>query len=64
MSDIADIIAGELKVSRGTAYDLMREALKDASEKTCYCMNCEELGKQVTALRLSLEVERGFKGQK
>ena len=26
--DIADIIAGELKVSRATAYDLMREALK------------------------------------
>lgn len=26
--DIADIIAGELKVSRGTAYDLMREALR------------------------------------
>jgi hypothetical protein len=29
--DIADIIAGELKVSRGTAYDMMREALKEAS---------------------------------
>jgi hypothetical protein len=28
--DIADIIAGELGVSRGTAYDLMREALADA----------------------------------
>ena len=28
--DIADIIAGELKVSRGTAYDMMREALKEA----------------------------------
>ena len=28
-TDIADIIAGELKVSRGTAYDMMREALKD-----------------------------------
>lgn len=27
--DIADIIAGELKVSRGTAYDMMREALKE-----------------------------------
>jgi len=30
-TDIADIIAGELKVSRSTAYDLMREALKEAS---------------------------------
>ena len=29
--DIADIIAGELGVSRGTAYDMMREALKEAS---------------------------------
>lgn len=29
--DIADIIAGELKVSRGTAYDMMRETLKDAA---------------------------------
>lgn len=29
--DIADIIAGELKVSRATAYDLMREALKEAA---------------------------------
>jgi hypothetical protein len=29
--DIADIIAGELKVSRGTAYDMMREALREAS---------------------------------
>jgi hypothetical protein len=28
--DIADIIAGELKVSRGTAYDMMREALEEA----------------------------------
>jgi hypothetical protein len=27
--DIADIIAGELKVSRGTAYDMMREALAE-----------------------------------
>lgn len=25
--DIADLIAGELKVSRGTAYEMMREAL-------------------------------------
>ena len=32
--DIADIIAGELKVSRGTAYDLMREALAEA-ERPC-----------------------------
>ena len=31
IADIADIIAGELKVSRSTAYDLMREALKEAS---------------------------------
>ena len=30
--DIADIIAGELKVSRGTAYDLMREALKQTEQ--------------------------------
>jgi hypothetical protein len=30
-ADIADIIAGELKVSRGTAYDMMREALREAS---------------------------------
>jgi hypothetical protein len=29
--DIADIIAGELGVSRGTAYDMMREVLKEAS---------------------------------
>ncbi len=29
--DIADIIAGELKISRATAYDLMREALKEAA---------------------------------
>jgi hypothetical protein len=29
--DIADIIAGELKVSRSTAYDMMREALREAS---------------------------------
>ena len=28
--DIADIIAGELKVSRWTAYDMMREALAEA----------------------------------
>lgn len=28
--DIADLIAGELKVSRGTAYDMMREALAEA----------------------------------
>jgi hypothetical protein len=32
-TDIADIIAGELKVSRGTAYDLMREALKELDEQ-------------------------------
>jgi hypothetical protein len=29
--DIANIIAGELKVSRATAYELMREALKEAA---------------------------------
>ena len=29
--DIPDIIAGALGVSRGTAYDMMREALKEAS---------------------------------
>ena len=29
--DIPDLIAGTLGVSRGTAYDLMREALKDAA---------------------------------
>jgi hypothetical protein len=28
--DIPDLIAGALGVSRGTAYDMMREALKDA----------------------------------
>jgi hypothetical protein len=53
-TDIADIIAGELKVSRGTAYDLMREALKEASlvepvcEKDpqgCWNVRCQ-LGKK------------------
>lgn len=37
--DIADIIAGELKVSRGTAYDMMREALAEQQEpvaKVCH----------------------------
>lgn len=29
--DIPDLIAGALGVSRGTAYDMMREALKEAS---------------------------------
>ena len=27
--DIADIVAGELQVSRATAYDMMREALRE-----------------------------------
>ena len=40
--DIADIIAGELKVSRGTAYDMMREALKKASP--VHCARCAEMG--------------------
>jgi len=31
LQDIPDLIAGALGVSRGTAYDLMREALKEAS---------------------------------
>jgi len=30
--DIADIIAGELVISRATAYDLMRKALKDTEQ--------------------------------
>ncbi len=30
-ADIPDLIAGALGVSRGTAYDMMREALKDAA---------------------------------
>jgi hypothetical protein len=34
--DIADIIAGELKVSRGTAYDLMREALKQTEQPAAW----------------------------
>ena len=47
--DIADIIAGELKVSRGTAYDMMREALKEASpvepvERPCHVFNVTKTG--------------------
>jgi hypothetical protein len=34
--DIADIIAGELKVSRGTAYDMMREALAEQQEPVAW----------------------------
>ena len=30
-ADIPDLIAGALGVSRGTAYDMMREALKEAA---------------------------------
>ena len=37
--DIADIIAGELGISRATAYDLMREALKDTEQPAQGC-NC------------------------
>jgi hypothetical protein len=48
--DIADIIAGELKVSRGTAYDMMREALREASpvqepvERPCHVFNVTKTG--------------------
>jgi hypothetical protein len=48
--DIADIIAGELKVSRGTAYDMMREALEEASpvqepvERPCHVFNVTKTG--------------------
>ena len=40
--DIADIIAGELKVSRGTAYDMMREALAEQQEPVVQnnCVKC------------------------
>jgi hypothetical protein len=34
--DIADIIAGELGVSRGTAYDMMREALAEQQEPVAW----------------------------
>lgn len=34
--DIADIIAGELAVSRATAYDLMREALKQTEQPAAW----------------------------
>jgi hypothetical protein len=34
--DIADLIAGELKVSRGTAYDMMREALAEQQEPVAW----------------------------
>jgi hypothetical protein len=33
VQDIPDLIAGALGVSRGTAYDLMREALKEAAQQ-------------------------------
>jgi hypothetical protein len=47
--DIADIIAGELKVSRATAYDMMREALREASpvelvERPCHVFNVTKTG--------------------
>ncbi len=32
-------------------------------QQSHYCMNCEELGKQVMALKVCLDVERGFKEQ-
>lgn len=34
-TDIPDLIAGALGVSRGTAYDMMREALAEAPPEVC-----------------------------
>jgi hypothetical protein len=34
-----------------------------AQQQSRYCLNCEELSKQVTALKICLEVERGFREQ-
>jgi RecJ-like exonuclease len=41
--DIPDLIAGALGVSRGTAYDLMREALTEQAQPVA-CPKCKGLG--------------------
>lgn len=51
-NDLPDFIAGALGVSRGTAYDMMCDALKEAAPlqeqgQSCYCPNCEALSKQL-----------------
>ncbi len=49
--DIPDLIAGALGVSRGTAYDMMREALADASPLDPCCWpgtSCDAQRKPLT----------------
>jgi hypothetical protein len=36
---------------------------KPEQQQSVYCLNCEELSKQVKALKICLEVERGFREQ-
>ena len=50
--DIPDLIAGALGVSRGTAYDMMREALAEAQQQ-------EGLKMKMSALELILHLAEG-----
>jgi hypothetical protein len=47
----------------GTKLYTTPPAAQPAPAQSCYCLNCEELSKQITALKLFLEVERGFREQ-
>ena len=40
-----------------------RQMAAQPQQQSVYCLNCEELSKQVTALKICLEVERGFREQ-
>ena len=40
-----------------------RQMAAQPEQQSVYCFNCEELSKQVTALKICLEVERGFREQ-
>ena len=40
-----------------------RQVAAQPEQQSVYCLNCEELSKQVKALKLCLEVERGFREQ-
>ena len=60
--DIPDLIAGALGVSRGTAYDMMRAALADASPLDPCCWpgtSCDAQRKPLTDEQL-LDILRGI----
>lgn len=66
MTDIADIIAGELKVSRGTAYDMMRAALpadaptKKDEEIAALHLEIDALHKRLKECTVSGEMDKAW----